>query len=60
MTLTILKNKYKYDYEVKTMQIDTLTEELALEKSLSKNYKTKLDELEVVFSQCKEENKVFR
>lgn len=43
MALTILKNKYKYDSEVKTMQIDTLTEELALEKSLSRNYKAKLD-----------------
>lgn len=53
MTLTLLKNKYKHDSEVKKMQIDTLNEELTIEKELNSRYKLKLDEIEDNYHKCK-------
>lgn len=45
MEIMLTKNKYKYECEVKTMMVDTLSREFNLSKELMKTYKTRLDEL---------------
>jgi hypothetical protein len=60
MTLTVLKNKYKHDSEIKTLQIDTITEELNINKELSYSYKNKLDQIESAYQLCLKENQIYK
>jgi hypothetical protein len=58
--VTLLKNKFKHDCEVKGMQIDTLSRELRLCKEISMAHQANLEEVQEALRESQLENVRFR
>ena len=60
MQIISAKNKYKYESEVKSMHIESLSRELKSAKDISNVFKQKLEEVESLVASLKAENSKYK